>query len=80
MFGIASFNFVLLLINDWQLAMQVNIRQSFFANPLQQPFTKLSYCQSFLLYGICLSYIHIFLTYPHTYAHTYISMHAYTHT
>jgi len=40
MFGIDSFGFVLLLIDDWQLAMQVNIRQSFFANPLQQPFRQ----------------------------------------
>jgi len=40
MFGIASFNFILLLIDDWQLAMQVNIRQSFFANPLQQSFRQ----------------------------------------
>jgi len=30
MFEIASFGFVLLLIDDWQLAMQVNICQSFF--------------------------------------------------
>jgi len=29
MFGFASFGFVLLLIDDWQLAIQVNIRQSF---------------------------------------------------
>jgi len=44
MFGIDLFGFVLLLINDWQLVMQVNIHQSFFANPLQQPFY-----QTFLL-------------------------------
>jgi len=35
MFGIALFSFVLLLINEGGLAMQVNIRQSFFANALQ---------------------------------------------
>jgi len=29
MFGIASLGFVLLLIDDWQLMMQVNICQSF---------------------------------------------------
>jgi len=40
MFGIDLIGFVLLLINDWRLVMQVNIRHSFFANPLQQPFTK----------------------------------------
>jgi len=36
MFGIDSFGFVLLLIDDWRSqSMQVNICQSFFTNPLQ---------------------------------------------
>jgi len=44
MFGIPLFGFILLLIDDWRLVMQVNINQSFFTNPLQQPFH-----QTFLL-------------------------------
>jgi len=44
--------FVLLLIDDWQLAMQVKIRQSFFRQCLAVAlFAKLFDCQSFLLYG-----------------------------
>jgi len=39
-FGIDSFGFVLLLIDGWRLAIQVNIHQSFFINPLQQPFRQ----------------------------------------
>jgi len=58
MFRIASFGFVLPLINDWELAMQVNICQSFFANPLQQPFP-----QTFLLpkFFYCMIPIFLFL-------------------
>jgi len=53
MFGISSFGFVLLLIKDWQLAMQVNIRQSFFHQCLEVAlFAKLFDSQSFLLYSI----------------------------
>jgi len=43
MFGIALFNFVLLLIDDWQC---------------KSAFTKLFYHQSFLLYGIYFLCIH----------------------
>jgi len=48
MFEIASFGFVLLLIDDWQLVMQVNIRQSFFCQCLVVTFfAKLFDHQSF---------------------------------
>jgi len=48
MFGIVSFGFVLLLIDGWKLAMQVNIRQSFFRQYLAVAlFAKLFDCQSF---------------------------------
>jgi len=50
MFGIASFGFVLLLINEGRLVMQVNIRQSFFHQYLAVAlFAKLFDYQSFLL-------------------------------
>jgi len=53
MFGITSFSFVLLLIDGRQLAMQVNIRQSFFRQCLAVAlFAKLFDHQSFLLYGV----------------------------
>jgi len=53
MFGIALFGFVLLLIDDWRLVMQVNICQSFFRQCLAVAlFAKLFDHQSFLLYGM----------------------------
>jgi len=54
MFGIASFGFILLLIDDWQLAMQVNIRQSFF----RQSFAAAFLPKFFTLWYI-VTYIHI---------------------
>jgi len=45
--------FVLLLIDDWRLAMRVKIRQKFFRQYLAVAlFAKLFDHQSFLLYGI----------------------------
>jgi len=53
MLGIASLDFVLLLIIEGRFAMQVNIRQSFFRQCLAAAlFAKLFDRQSFLLYGI----------------------------
>jgi len=39
MFGIDLLGFVLLLIDDWQLAIQVNIRQSFFCQSFAAAFS-----------------------------------------
>jgi len=59
MFGIASFSFVLLLINEGRLAMQVNVRQSFFRQCFAVAlFAKLLDRQSFLLYSSSYSKIH----------------------
>jgi len=60
MFEIASFSFILLLINDWRLVMQVNIHQSFFCQSFAAAFSpnfftaKVFYCMVCINSEICM--------------------------
>jgi len=54
MFGIALFGFVLLLIDDWRLVMQVSIRQSFFHQSFAASFSPKFFTVQYRKY-ICIT-------------------------